>query len=392
MRNPLLLKRLSSRFLSSSSHLPCHSIFPCLFSAAPFIRLSPLFLPSDFQLRKKQDRAEISTSASSFDRPNDNKSDPTSSFLPYVSVRIKCRSKEIADMLSEALFCFGACSASIDEVDNCQSIGDILITSVFSDNEDVHTSISRAADSIGLQEIPSIEVIMCEQYDWIKNTKELFQPVEVTDGLWVVPEWRTPPDVKATNIILNPGLAFGTGEHPTTKLCLLLLHGLIKGGENILDYGTGSGILGIAALKLGAAFAVGTDIDPQAITSARQNAALNNIQSSKLHLYLVPGKVTPNSSSGKRNGGTEERSLNSMEIADGMEKFDIIIANILLNNLIELADLIVSYAKPGAVIGVSGILSEQIPEIEKCYSQHLDNIEVREMDGWACVSGTKRKS
>lgn len=113
-------------------------------------------------------------------------------------------------------------------------------------------------------------------------------------------------------------------------------------------------------MQLGAAFAVGTDIDPQAITSARQNAALNNIQSSKLHLYLVPGKVTPNSSSGKRNGGTEERSLNSMEIADGMEKFDIIIANILLNNLIELADLIVSYAKPGAVIGVSGILSEQV--------------------------------
>lgn len=295
-------------------------------------------------------------------------------------------------MLSEALFCFGACSASIDEVDNCQSIGDILITSVFSDNDDVYTSISRAADSIGLQEIPSIEVIMCEQYDWIKNTKELFQPVEVTDGLWVVPEWRTPPDIKATNIILNPGLAFGTGEHPTTKLCLLLLHGLIKGGENILDYGTGSGILGIAALKLGAAFAVGTDIDPQAITSAHQNAALNNIQSSKLQLYLVPGKVTPNSSFGKRNGGTEERSLNSMEIADGMEKFDIVIANILLNNLIELADLIVSYAKPGAVIGVSGILSEQIPEIEKCYSQHLDDIEVREMDGWACVSGTRRKS
>lgn len=115
-----------------------------------------------------------------------------------------------------------------------------------------------------------------------------------------------------------------------------------------------------AKIQLGAALAVGTDVDPQAITSARENAALNNIQSKKLQLYLVPGKVTSPSCAGRRNGGAEGRSLNGMEILDGMDKFDIVISNILLNNLIELADVIVSYAKPGAVVGVSGILSEQV--------------------------------
>ncbi|KAL4314082.1 hypothetical protein AHAS_Ahas15G0049500 [Arachis hypogaea] len=110
-------------------------------------------------------------------------------------------------------------------------------------------SISHAADSIGLKEIPRYEVKIIEEDDWMKGAQESFHPVEVTEGLWVVPKWITPPDIQAMNIILNPGLAFGIGDHPTTKLCLLLLHDRIKGGEYILDYGTGTGILAIAALK-----------------------------------------------------------------------------------------------------------------------------------------------
>lgn len=197
---------------------------------------------------------------------------------------------------------------------------------------------------------------------------------------------------QAINIILNPGLAFGTGEHPTTKLCLLLLHGLIKGGEYFLDYGTGSGILGIAALKLGAALSLGIDNDPQALSSARENAALNNIKSNEMPLYLAPEKVSLVSPFGRRyEEETEEGSLNNREIMD-KESFDIVIANILLNPLIELADHIVSFAKPGAVVGVSGIISEQIQQIESCYSRHLDNLTFTEMDGWACMSGTRKKT
>ncbi|WRX15992.1 hypothetical protein QQP08_008479 [Theobroma cacao] len=133
-------------------------------------------------------------------------------------------------MFFEALMCFGASSTTVDEDNNCDTS-------------------KEAVDSLGLKEIPSYEVKTGEQYDWIKKTQESFDSVEVTEGFWIVPEWKTPPDVQAMNIILNPRLAFGTGEHSTTRLCLLLLQRLIKGGECFLDYGTGSGILSIAALK-----------------------------------------------------------------------------------------------------------------------------------------------
>ncbi|KAF5204623.1 Ribosomal protein l11 methyltransferase, partial [Thalictrum thalictroides] len=212
---------------------------------------------------------------------------------------------------------------------------------------------------------------------------ESFLPVEVTKGFWIVPEWRSPPDLQATNIILNPGLAFGTGDHPTTKLCLLLLHGLIKGGEVFLDYGTGSGILGIAALKLGATLSVGVDIDAEAITSARQNAALNNIEPEKMQVYLVPSKTTHSADQRPSGNDTQSMGINN-------EKYDIVIANILLNPLLELADQIVDYAKPGGIIGLSGILYEQLPRIEECYLPYMENISVSKMDGWVCISGIKK--
>ncbi|GMI63637.1 protein methyltransferase A [Hibiscus trionum] len=307
-------------------------------------------------------------------------SEPASSTLlsPYLSVRIRCR-KDIVDMFSEALMCFGATSTTVDEDDNCDTSNEICIESIFPDSEDVGVCISQAADSVGLQEIPSYDVETGEHYDWIKKTQESFDPVEVSEGLWIVPEWKTPSDVEATNIILNPGLAFGTGEHPTTRLCLLLLQRLIKGGEYFLDYGTGSGILAIAALKFGASLSVGIDIDPLAITSARHNASLNDIGPENLQLRLV-------------SSNTSSPSIDECEtvVESEHEKYDVIVANILLNPLLELADDIASHAKPGAPIGLSGILSEQIPCIINRYSPLLDDISVTEMGDWACLCGTKK--
>ncbi|XP_058072368.1 uncharacterized protein LOC131221206 isoform X3 [Magnolia sinica] len=332
-------KRVSSTILSSLPELPrpplpslttSLSHFHCPTTEVRRPRPSIICSPSRLQLKNHGRRSASSTSASSIT-------------FPYLSVSIRC-GKDIADMLSEALLCFGASSVSMYEAESCENIDE-----------------------------------------------EMFQPVKVTDGLWIIPEWATPPDVQAKNIILNPGLAFGTGEHPTTKLCLLLLHGLIRGGEYFLDYGTGSGILGIAALKMGAALSVGVDTDPQAITSARQNAALNNIEPEKMQLYLASSNVSPLLPNGTVTRDVEGLSSYSLEIMGEMENFDVVIANILLNPLIELADYIVAYAKPGAVIGVSGIMSEQIPQIEKRYSQHLNSLSVSEMDGWACVSGIKKQ-
>ncbi|CAA6658188.1 unnamed protein product [Spirodela intermedia] len=167
-------------------------------------------------------------------------------------------------------------------------------------------------------------------------------------------------------------MAFGTGEHPTTRLCLILLNGLIKGGEAVLDYGTGSGILGIAAVKMGAAFSVGVDIEPQALSSARQNIALNAIEPGRMPLYLAPVKDQT------RSDGLKTRT----------ESFDVIIANILLNPLTELAEELVSYGKPGAVVGLSGILHDQVSQVEEKYSKYLESISVSEMNGWACLAGS----
>ncbi|KAK9265768.1 hypothetical protein L1049_003386 [Liquidambar formosana] len=341
--------------------------------------------------RLKSVSSKLSTSSFSSSLTSSETPTTDSFSSPYLSVSIRC-SKDVADMLSEALLCFGASSTSVDEQDNDESTDEICINSIFSRCQEVDVCISHAADSIGLKEIPSYKVKMGEQHDWLKKTQESFHPVEVTEGIWIVPEWKTPPDIQATNIFLNPGLAFGTGEHPTTKMCLLLLHGLIKGGDLFLDYGTGSGILAIAALKFGAALSVGLDVDPQAITSARQNAALNNIDPEKMQLHLVPGKPSARSSDEMTYGVVEGRSSYGMGVISETEKYDVVIANILLNPLLDLADHIVSYAKPGAVVGLSGIISEQLPYIIERYSRFLEDISVSEIDDWACVSGTKKRN
>ncbi|XP_073115596.1 uncharacterized protein [Elaeis guineensis] len=274
---------------------------------------------------------------------DDATSSNASLFSSYLSVRIRCMKRDV-DTLSEALLCFGASSASVDELSNCEELDE-----------------------------------------------EVFHPTEVTDGLWIVPRWRNPPDLQATNIILDPGMAFGTGEHPTTKLCLLLLHRLIKGGEHFLDYGTGSGILGIAAVKMGVTLSVGIDIDPQAVASARQNIALNDIDSNRMLVYLVPSKASLPYFNSRTQENPEEKTLYDLELGAAKENFDIVIANILLNPLMELAEDIVTYGKPDAIIGLSGVLSEQVQQIKEIYSLYLDNISVFEMEGWACLYGTKRK-
>ncbi|KAJ6728117.1 ELECTRON TRANSFER FLAVOPROTEIN BETA SUBUNIT LYSINE METHYLTRANSFERASE [Salix koriyanagi] len=307
----------------------------------------------------------------------------TSESSAYLSVLIRCP-KHVADSLSEALLCFGASSASMDEDDAFDGSNEVCIDSIFPECEDVDMCLSQAANSIGLKETPPYEIHLGDQGDWVRKTQESFHPVEVTEGLWIVPEWRSPPDVQATNIILNPGLAFGTGEHPTTKLCLLLLKKLIKGEELFLDYGTGSGVLAIAALKFGAALSVGFDIDPQAITSARHNAILNSIGPEAMELHLVPDKTCSSWTGGRKDEMVKDQSCYGTEVISGTEKYDVVIANILLNPLLDLADHIVSYAKPQAVVGISGIIAEQCSRIVDRYSMLLEDISVSEMDGWTC--------
>lgn len=362
----LLHLPLPSLLFFNSSHLT---------SSSPNLNLNQQWRPS----------SSSSVAASSLSSPTTSKD---STLPPYLSVLIKCR-KDVADLLSEALLSFGANSVSMDEHEDYEDSDMVSICSIFTGFGDVTSCISFAADSIGI-EMPTFELLKYDPYDWIKRTQESFDPVEVTKGLWIVPEWKTAPDARATNIILNPGLAFGTGEHATTKMCLLLLHQTIKGGEQFLDYGTGSGILSIAALKLGAALSVGIDIDPQAITAARQNAELNNIEPEKLKLCLVPSGDCASYVDKKVLEDLQAKELPADQNIIGVDKFDIVIANILLNPLLELADEIVSLAKVGATVGLSGIIHEQVASVIERYSPYLEDISVSEMEDWACIKGRKK--
>ncbi|CAL4901466.1 unnamed protein product [Urochloa decumbens] len=310
-------------------------------------------------------------------------------YAPYLSVRIRCR-REDAEVLSEALLCFGARSVTVDDIADAGNIDEISITSTYADGEDVDSSVSSAASSAGLNYSPVYEASVGKQSDWVASVQEIYESTEVADGLWVVPEWRTPPDPQATNIIINPGLAFGAGEHPTTKLCLLLLREVIKGGEHVLDYGTGTGVLGIAALKMGAALATGIDIDPQAIISASKNLLLNGLRSNQMPVYLVPTAAQPSSFPSAVDKSEENKLTNNLDLKSSRGTYDVVAANILLNPLLELVEDIVGYAKLGGIVAISGILEEQVPKVKEVYSRYLDNISISEMDGWACLQGTRR--
>ncbi|CAM0954798.1 unnamed protein product [Alopecurus aequalis] len=308
---------------------------------------------------------------------------------PYLSVRIRCR-KEDAELLSESLLCFGACSVTVDDIADAANLDEISITTIFAYGENVGSSVSSAASSAGLDYSPVYETSVGKQCDWVTLVQESYESTKVIDGLWIIPKWRTPSDPQATNIIINPGLAFGTGEHPTTKLCLLFLKEVVKGGEYVMDYGTGTGVLSIAALKMGAALCTGLDIDPQAVASAQENMLLNGLDSSKMRVYLVPTGVEPSCFSSSIDKSEEKKPTSNLELKSSKGTFDIVAANILLNPLLELVEDIVGYAKIGGTVAVSGILCEQVPKVEKAYSRYLDNVSVSEMGDWACLQGTRK--
>eukprot|EP00257_Ricinus_communis_P023228 XP_015583151.1 uncharacterized protein LOC8281304 [Ricinus communis] len=280
-------------------------------------------------------------------------SSPSSS--AYLSVRIRCPNKDVADMLSEALLCFGASSVSTDEPDDSDSSNEICMDSIFPECQDVDACLSQAADSVGLKKIPKYEVKMGEQYDWVRKTQESFLPVEVAEGLWIVPEWRSAPEI-----------TYNANGFSSSSLSFLLE-------------------------QFGAAMAVGLDVDPQAIKSARHNADLNNIGPETMELLLVPSKTCSPLMDERTNEALKDGPSEKALVSES-EKYDVVIANILLNPLLDLADHIVSYAKPGAIVAVSGIISEQVSYIMDRYSMLLEDISVQEMDDWACVIGRKKNN
>lgn len=174
-------------------------------------------------------------------------------------------------------------------------------------------------------------------------------------------------------MILDPGLAFGTGDHPTTRLCLRWLRAAVRRGDRVLDYGTGSGVLALAALKLGAARAVGVDTDPVAVSSALHNGSLNALPDAAAAFQVVLSGSGPD------------------PVPDGAGQFDVVVANILVNPLTDLAARIAGYARPGGLVGLSGVLDSQVEQLKEAYCVWLEEVVVSEENGWAMLQGRKKK-
>nr|WP_288466061.1 50S ribosomal protein L11 methyltransferase [uncultured Pseudomonas sp.] len=213
-------------------------------------------------------------------------------------------------------------------------------------------------------DLPEHQIEHIEDQDWERSWMDGFAPMRFGQRLWIVPSWHEAPQPDAVNLLLDPGLAFGTGTHPTTSLCLQWLDAQPLEGCSVLDFGCGSGILAIAALLLGAPRAVGTDIDPQALEASRDNAQRNGIADERFPVYL-PADLP-------------------------QEPADVVVANILAGPLVSLAPQITSLVKPGGRLALSGILAEQADEVRATYAADFALDPTAVQDGWVRISGVRR--
>ena len=216
-----------------------------------------------------------------------------------------------------------------------------------------NTLRTQASDCLGAHEFRVVP-----ETDWVRATQAQFEPIEITPNLWIVPTWCEPPKPDAINLRVDPGLAFGTGTHPTTRLCLQWLSELPLAGKAVLDYGCGSGILAMAASALGAASVLGVDIDPQAVATARRNTEANHLSAT----YAV-----------------SDRELD--------RQYDVVVANILAGPLTVLAPAICAHVRVGGHLALAGILMPQIERIQAAYAPWIAMSVNSERDGWVRMTG-----
>jgi ribosomal protein L11 methyltransferase len=241
---------------------------------------------------------------------------------------------------------------------------EVVLQALFAAEADRAGLVHALAELIPGMEPAQIAFREVADQDWTRAWLDTFKPMRFGKRLWIYPWNVEAPDAADTVIVrLDPGLAFGSGTHPTTALCLEWLDGADLAGKTLVDYGCGSGILAIAALKLGAARAIGVDNDEQAIAASRDNAQRNGV-AEKLDLYLPP-------------------NFPQMQC-------DVLVANILAGPLAELAPLFAQSLKPGGALALSGILDGQQDELLAHYAQWLDALRATTRDGWVRIDGIRR--
>ena len=276
--------------------------------------------------------------------------------MPWLALTLEVDTAA-ADALSDALLEEGARSVWQESTEN-QSCTLGVLLDIDAAPLDV---VSAAAERAGLEKAPRFSTSGLEDEDWVRRSQAQFAPLAIGERLWVGPSWSEPPRSVAAVVTLDPGLAFGTGSHPSTRLVLHFLAKNIRGGERFLDYGCGSGILAIAAAKLGASHVDAVDIDPDAVRVAAANAAANSVS---MH-SVVPEDLAPT-------------------------EYDFVVSNILAQPLILLAPLLAERTRRDGRLALSGILEAQAAEVAAAYLPFFEPRTAQTEDGWALVVGRRR--
>jgi ribosomal protein L11 methyltransferase len=293
--------------------------------------------------------------------------------MPWLQIRVQSTPEQVPELEDLLLGC-GAMVVTFEDVNDDPVYEPELnttplwnhtrVTGLFeadADIEQIRPLIDEKATELKTDLATKIEIL--EDKDWEREWMDSYHPIQFGERLWVCPSWREIPDPEAVNLMLDPGLAFGTGTHPTTALCLEWLDGLDCHNKTIIDYGCGSGILGIAGLLLGASNMVGIDIDPQAVQATQDNAERNKIDAKRIEVKLPP----------------YESDLQA----------EIVVANILAGPLAQLADTISALVATGGQLALSGILSNQAQEVIDAYSPWFTIESVVEKEDWIRIVATK---
>jgi ribosomal protein L11 methyltransferase len=289
--------------------------------------------------------------------------------------------RDHAEVISDALMDAGALSVSVEDADLGTDAEQPLfgepgmepheaawvrsrIVALTGADADHAAIVAKAVSDTGLSDANPLTYILrpVADQDWVRLTQSQFEPIHIGKNIWVVPSWHEAPDPDALILELDPGLAFGTGSHPTTRLCMEWLETHAPEKLTVLDYGCGSGILAIVAHKLGASCVAGVDIDLQAIASARDNTLRNRCNID----YYLP---------------------ETFESRTGSEQFDVVVANILSGPLKLMAPMLSGYVAPGGALVLSGVLAHQANEVANAYAPYIKLTIWAERDGWVALSG-----
>ncbi|MCW8330727.1 50S ribosomal protein L11 methyltransferase [Photobacterium sp. SDRW27] len=293
--------------------------------------------------------------------------------MPWIQIKLNATAENaeaIGDMLMEET---GALSVTFLDAQDTPVFeplpgetrlwGDTDVVGLYDAETDMDFVLNMLKNSPLIADDFAYKVEQLEDKDWEREWMENFHPMRFGRRLWICPSWREAPEPEAVNVLLDPGLAFGTGTHPTTSLCLEWLDGQDLTGKTVVDFGCGSGILAIAAIKLGAAKVIGIDIDPQAILASRDNAERNGV-ADKLELFLPQDQP------------------------EGIQA-DVVVANILAGPLRELSPVIKSLVKAGGDLAISGVLETQAEDVAAYYGDELTLDPITAREDWCRISGHK---